>query len=255
MPRAHRVFVPGHVWHITHRCHQRDFLLNAQLDRRNWLHWLFEARKRYGVCVLNYVVTRNHVHLLVRDRGQGEIAAAMQLIAGCTGQAYNERKSRLGAFWQDRYHATAVETEGHLLRCIAYIDLNMVRAGAVRHPREWPESGYAEMLRAPQRYRILDISMLGRLARCDTPEELRAGWIMRTERALDERPARRREPAWTESLAVGGEAFLCEVKRSLGPRATKRQVVHDAYVSCLREPATAYATTVAIPLNRRALRP
>jgi putative transposase len=243
MPRANRVFVPGHVWHITHRCHQRDFLLNAQLDRRSWLHWLFEARKRYGICVLNYVVTRNHVHLLVRDRGQGEIAAAMQLIAGRTGQAYNERKNRLGAFWQDRYHATAVETEGHLLRCIAYIDLNMVRAGAVRHPREWRESGYAEMLRAPQRYRVLDMAMLGRLARCDTPEELRARWITRTERTLDERQARQREPAWTESLAVGGEAFLREIKRSLGSRAATRQVIDDGPVSCLREPAGTYGST------------
>jgi len=27
MPRANRHFVPGHVWHITHRCHQQAFLL------------------------------------------------------------------------------------------------------------------------------------------------------------------------------------------------------------------------------------
>jgi putative transposase len=23
MPRAHRYFLPNHIWHITHRCHQR----------------------------------------------------------------------------------------------------------------------------------------------------------------------------------------------------------------------------------------
>jgi putative transposase len=257
MPRANRVFVPGQVWHITHRCHQRDCLLQAQRDRRCWLYWLYEARKRFSLCVLNYIVTRNHVHLLVRDRGLGEIAAAMQLVASRTGQTYNERKSRLGAFWQDRYHATAVETEGHLFRCIAYIDLNMVRAGAVQHPREWRESGYAEMLRAPQRYRIIDMPTLGRLMRCDAPGELRARWIARTDGALDERPARHREPAWTESLAVGGEAFLQGIKRSLGGRATMRRVVDDGHMSCLREPAAAYALapTVANPLKRRDVRP
>jgi hypothetical protein len=26
MPRANRHFLPGHVWHLTHRCHERDFL-------------------------------------------------------------------------------------------------------------------------------------------------------------------------------------------------------------------------------------
>ena len=36
--------------------------------------WLYEARKRYGLCVLDYTVTCNHIHLVVRDQGRGEIA-------------------------------------------------------------------------------------------------------------------------------------------------------------------------------------
>lgn len=79
-------------------------------------------------------MTSNHIHLLVRDRGHGEIASSMQLVAGRTAQAYNLRKRRSGAFWEDRYHATAVDTGEHLARCVVYIDLNMVRAGAVDHP-------------------------------------------------------------------------------------------------------------------------
>ena len=137
MPRANRHFLPGHVWHITHRCHRKEFLLKFQRDRKCWRRWLFEARKRFGLCVLNYIATSNHVHLLVMDNGEGEIARSMQLIAGRTAQEYNRRKGRLGAYWQDRYHATAVDTEAYLARCMVYIDLNMVRAGAVAHPREW----------------------------------------------------------------------------------------------------------------------
>jgi len=70
MPRANRYFLPDHVWHITHRCHKKAFLLKFAKDRKRWLHWLFEARKRFGLCVLNYITTSNHIHLLVRDRGQ-----------------------------------------------------------------------------------------------------------------------------------------------------------------------------------------
>ncbi len=127
MPRANRCFLPDHVWHITHRCHKKEFLLKFARDRRRWLHWLFEAKKRFDLCVLNYIVTSNHIHLLVRDRGDGEIARCMQLIAGRTGQEYNQRKGRKGAYWEDRYHATAVDTEDYLARCLVYIDLNMVR--------------------------------------------------------------------------------------------------------------------------------
>jgi hypothetical protein len=54
MPRANRHFLPGLIWHITHRCHQKDFLLKFAHDRARYLYWLFEAKKRIGLCVLNY---------------------------------------------------------------------------------------------------------------------------------------------------------------------------------------------------------
>ncbi len=52
---------------------------------------------------------------------------------------------RRGAFWDDRYHATAVGTSEHLIRCIVYMDLNMARAGVVSHRSEWESSGYHEI--------------------------------------------------------------------------------------------------------------
>jgi REP element-mobilizing transposase RayT len=128
MPRANRHFLPGYVWHITHRCHQRKFLLKFARDRRRYLHWVFEAKKRFGLCVLDYAVTANHIHLLVKDTGPNVIAQSMQLIAGRTAQEYNQRRAMQGAFWEDRYHATAIEIDEHLHRCLVYIDLNMVRA-------------------------------------------------------------------------------------------------------------------------------
>jgi REP element-mobilizing transposase RayT len=69
---------------------------------RRYLYWLFEAKKRYGLCVLDYMVTSNHVHLLVKDTGGEAIAQSMQLIAGRTAQEYNQRKRKQGASWEDR---------------------------------------------------------------------------------------------------------------------------------------------------------
>jgi len=60
------------------------------------------------------MITSNHVHLLIKDTGPNVIAESMQLIAGRTGQEYNQRKGRHGAFWEDRYHATAIEADEHL---------------------------------------------------------------------------------------------------------------------------------------------
>jgi putative transposase len=62
------------------------------------------------------------------------IAESIQLIAGRTAQEYNQRKGKQGAFWEDRYHATAIEADDHLHRCLVYIDLNMIRADEYRSP-------------------------------------------------------------------------------------------------------------------------
>jgi len=117
MARAKRHYIPGQIWHITHRCHKRDFLLKFAKDRRRWLQWLFEAKKRYGLPILNYTVTSNHIYLLlVGDDDREGIPNSIKLIAGRTGQEYNQRKNRKEAFWEDRYHATAVESGGFVDR-------------------------------------------------------------------------------------------------------------------------------------------
>jgi len=87
------------------------------------------------------MVTSNHVHLLVVDDESDVISKSIQLVAGRTAQAFNRRKERTGSFWEDRYHATAIESGEHLLCCLVYMDMNMVRAGAVSHPSEWQHSG------------------------------------------------------------------------------------------------------------------
>ena len=121
MARANRHRVPGQVWHITHRCHKKEFLLKFDRDRRRWLFWLFEARKRFGLRVLNYAVTSNHIHLLVVDGGPECHTQKSTTDCRANRQEFNQLKKRKGAFWEDRYHAAAVEQNEHLVRCLVYI--------------------------------------------------------------------------------------------------------------------------------------
>jgi putative transposase len=242
MPRANRVFAKGHIWHITHRCHQKDFLLKFALDRRRWRNWLFEARRRYGLCVLNYIVTSNHIHLLVADCGNGEIATSMQLVAGRTAQEYNQRKNRKGAFWEDRYHATAVQTDHHLIRCLSYIDLNMVRAGVVCHPRDWDVSGYHEIQCPRSRKGSVDHKALCKLVGVATVEELQnahADWV---DKAISETG---HDPVWTESLAVGDENFLAKIKAQLGISGIHRKIDGTNDIKHLREDHSRYFRDLA----------
>jgi putative transposase len=239
VPRANRHHLPHCVWHITHRCHRQQFLLRFVRDRQAWMRWLYAARERYGLCVLDYAVTSNHIHLLVRDRGRGEIARSLQLVAGRTAQAYNARKRRHGAFWEDRYHATAVETGAHLARCVIYIDLNMVRAGVVQHPAQWQVGGYHEIQAARPRYRIVDRGALAEVLGLDDLGQLapaHADWMA----AALQKGERMREPVWSESLAVGSRGFVERVGAELGVRARHRQIERCGDVSVLRDPGAPY---------------
>lgn len=240
MPRANRHFLDGLVWHITHRCHKQEFLLKFRKDREQWLRWLYEARKRFRLCVLNYAVTSNHVHLLVLDQGRGEIAKSMQLVAGCTAQQYNRRKNRKGAFWEDRYFATAIQCDHHLARCLVYIDLNMVRAGVVRHPGEWSHCGYREIQAPPERYRLIDISRLTQVLGFTDPRDMQAAHRSWVQASLDD-GGREREPQWSEGVAVGQREFLEAIRSELYPHSRGRCVVRENDVYQLREGRASYA--------------
>jgi putative transposase len=240
MARASRHYIPGQVWHITHRCHKKEFLLRFVRGRRRWLQWLFEAKKRFGTCILNYAVTSNHIHLLVRDGQEREvIPQSMQLIAGRTGQEYNQRKNRNGAFWEDRYHATAVEAGSHLAQCMVYIDLNMVRAGVVTHPSEWLYTGYNEIQDPRERYGLIDHESLMDLLGIGEMEKLKESYKEWVEVVLAEK-GQRRQPGWTESIAVGSQGFVERIKAVLGIKAIGREVMGGDGVYELREPEIPY---------------
>ncbi len=208
-------------------------------DKKQWRDWLFEAKKRFGLCILNYTITSNHIHLLVYDRKEDVIPRSIQLIAGRTAREFNRRKKRKGAFWEDRYHATAVQTGSHLIQCLVYIDLNMVRAGVVSHPSEWAFSGYNELQHPKQRYAILDPERLSCLLGMPDDGKLSRYHHQWVENVLAS-GSTCREQKWSESIAIGDKAFVQATKSELGWRAVGRKVSgeHDDYQ--LRETCEPY---------------
>lgn len=241
MARASRSFTPSQIWHITHRCHKKEFLLKFKRDRERWLYWLFEAKKRVGLTVLNYMVTSNHIHLLVEDGEAQEIAQSMQLIAGRTAQEYNQRKNRQGALWGDRYHATAVDTHDYLIRCMVYIDLNMVRAGKVNHPSEWSESGYNEIKNRPKRYQIINRERLCELVGIKNTEVLTDQYAQWVEEALAINQ-NQREEKWSTSLAVGSLEYTEGYVDQMGSKASYRKVKLLDDCCVVKEPKLPYDT-------------
>ncbi len=242
MARAKRHYIPGQIWHITHRCHKREFLLKFSKDRRRWLQWLYEARKRYGLTILNYSVTSNHIHLLVvDDGGRDVIPKSIQLVAGRTGQEYNQRKKRKGAFWEDRYHATAIENGRHLINCLVYIDLNMVRTGVVSHPAQWPFSGYHEIQEPKRKNILIHYEKLQELLAIDSYDLLKSYHREWVEDYLNN-GANKQDNKWTKTVAVDSEEYIEKIRFLLGAMARGKKII-KAKDSCqLQEPSSFYMT-------------
>lgn len=141
-------------------------------------------------------------------------------------------------FWEDRYHATAVEDGEHFFRCCAYIDLNMVRAGVVDHPSQWPHSGYNEVQRPRRKNVLIDYERFMELLGTDDYDQVKrdhqgwAGELLRNRSGPDDK--------WTRSIAVGNKEFVDNVKSRLGVLAKGRDTVETAEGWQLREPTEAY---------------
>ncbi len=233
MPRANRYIVPGNIYHLTHRCHDRKFLLRFARDRNNYRTRLRQAVLESDVSLLTYNITCNHVHLIAYADAAQQIAVLMQQAAGESARDYNRRKKRSGAFWEGRYHATMVDSGEYLWQCVKYVELNMVRCGVVRHPREWRWSGYSELMGWRRRNRLLDLDKMLWLLRASQADEFRLqlNWALEEAIAKDQL---KREEKWTSSLAVGSREFTEGIEVRLRNRQTS-ECCEEGDVWVLRE--------------------
>ena len=91
MPRANRYLLDQQVYHLTHRCHDRQFLLKFARDRDEYRYWLWEGARRFGVAILGYCLTSNHVHLVAVADAARRISEMMDLVEGAVAAQYHRR--------------------------------------------------------------------------------------------------------------------------------------------------------------------
>ena len=81
-----------------------------------------------------------------------DVSAFMKLLKQRFTQWYNGRTGRKGTLWEDRFKSVLVEGSGETLKAMAaYIDLNPVRAGLVKDPKDYRWSGYGTAMAGKRR--------------------------------------------------------------------------------------------------------
>lgn len=142
MARLPRLTLPGYPHHIIQRGNNRQAIFASTADYLMLLDLLDENAKKFGVALHAYVLMGNHFHLLATPQTADGLPQMMQAVGRRYVRYFNDSQQRSGTLWEGRYRSTLIQAERYLLACMAYIDLNPVRAGLVAHPRDYPWSSY-----------------------------------------------------------------------------------------------------------------
>lgn len=142
MARLPRLSVPGHAHHVIQRGNNRQPVFISDADRQIFLDLVRTDAAHHAVAVHAYVLMDNHFHLLVTPIAAGSLSRFMQALGRAYVRYFNDSHHRSGTLWDGRYRAAVLDADTYLLPCMAYLDLNPVRAGLVAQPQDYPWSSH-----------------------------------------------------------------------------------------------------------------
>ena len=216
MPRQPRLRVAGIPFHVIQRGHNRAPCFLSGHDRAHYLEELARQAASHGVAIHAYVLMTNHAHLLMTASDSDGIPRLMKRLGERYVRYFNRRGQRTGTLWEGRYRSCLVDTEGYLLACHRYVELNPVRAGMVERPDDYRWSSYranalgeADPLVSP--HPILD--GLGR-----EPAERRVAYQELFRDALSARVLEEIRSSTNGGFALGSDAFKKDMAQRTGRR-------------------------------------
>ena len=179
MPRIRRLIINDEtaVYHVMSRTALDGFPL-GDVEKDFMLDLIRRYAALYFAEILGFCLMGNHFHILVRmfpehkytdediqkryenfygdDRvfAAGWIPSLREKLSSLSefvkeikqtfSRYYNKKHQRRGTLWGERFKSLIVENGETLINCLAYIDLNPLRAGLVDRPEDyrWNSLGY-----------------------------------------------------------------------------------------------------------------
>ena len=223
MARLPRYVIPGQPQHIIQRGNNRQVIFASDADYQFFRDALVEAAGRFGLAIHSYVWMTNHIHLLASPLYADSISKALQSVGRRYVQYYNHTYQRTGTLWEGRYRATVIDSEQYLLKLMHYIDMNPVRAGIVRHPRQYAWSSYrhyADGDKGPNSSWLMPHQLYLALGRTDEERRLAYQQLFASIAAEEDLNAIRE--ATNKGWALGSERFQREVEALSARRAASK---------------------------------
>lgn len=219
MARLPRLAVPGYPHHVIQRGIDRQPIFRDASDHEVMRGLLAEQSRAAGVALHAYVFMGNHFHLLATPAEGDALARMMQGIGRRYVRHFNTRVGRRGTLWEGRYRCALLQPEASLLDCMAYIDLNPVRAGLVEAPADYPWSSHRHCIGQASDKAISPHPVYWALG--NTPFAREQAYAERVSKGLELEKVRALTDAALHGWAVGEEAFLASLQKQTPRRLRK----------------------------------
>lgn len=218
MARLPRLTLAGYPHHIIQRGNNRQEIFAEARDYETLLQMVEENARRHDVSVHGYVLMGNHFHLLATPESAEAIPQMMQAIGRRYVRYFNQHQSRTGTLWEGRYKSNLIQAEHHLLACMAYMDLNPVRAGLVSDPADYRWSSHAHYIGRRLDKLITPHPLYWQLG--NTPFAREAAYLDLVRSGVTEQEVRVLTESALRGWALGEPDYIAELQRRTERRLT-----------------------------------
>ncbi len=136
MARPWREEIKGGYYHVIARGNNREYIFNKDIDKGYFLKLLNESRQPMRYKLIGYVLMDNHYHLLIQTMDI-KLQKIMHQINNKYSKYFNAIYERCGHVFQGRYKASLIRDERYLIKVLAYIHQNPVKAGICKRVEDY----------------------------------------------------------------------------------------------------------------------
>lgn len=142
MPRLPRVSLENCLYYITLKGNYGENIFSDQEDYRVYLELLEKYKEQYKFKLFSFSLLPKQLSLLIELKGDSTISMIMQNISSSYTKYFNNRYTRKGHLFQQRFKSVVIEKDHYLLSMISYVHLEPVMTGLVNNPCDYLYTSY-----------------------------------------------------------------------------------------------------------------
>lgn len=139
MGRAPRSAMGNIIYHAINRANGRVSIFQKDKDYEAFEQILVEAKKKFPIRILAYVLMPNHWHFILYPYHNEDLSDFLRWVTLTHTQRWHAHYHNVGYghVYQGRFKSFPVEEDNYLIQLCRYVERNPLRAGLVEKAEDW----------------------------------------------------------------------------------------------------------------------